>query len=104
MRIGDREPFGGFTEGVQLAADVAGNVTAVYGEPGSGTWIKASRYSVDTGEWSIPQSIDAKATETLVFPWGSPVVAIDASGTVTAAWLAYRETFGSAALATNRLR
>jgi hypothetical protein len=104
VRIADRAPYPGSTEAPQLATDIAGNVTAVYGEPGSGTWIKASRYSVDTGEWSIPQSIDTTATETLVFPWGSPVAAIDASGTVTAAWLAYRETFGSAALATNRLR
>jgi hypothetical protein len=104
MRIGDREFFLASTEAPQLATDIAGNVTAVYGGPGSGTWIKASRYSVDKGEWSIPQSIDAQANETLVFPWGSPVVAIDGSGTVTAAWLTYGPGFASASLATNRLR
>jgi hypothetical protein len=103
-RMSDREPFPGSTEAPQLATDIAGNVTAVYGGPGSGTWIKASHFSVDTGEWSAPQSIDAKAKDALVFPWGSPVVAVDSSGTVTAAWLVYRPGFASGAVATNRLR
>jgi len=104
MRIGERETLPGSTEAPQLATDIAGNVTAVYGGPGSGTWIKASRFSVDTGRWSAPQSIDTMANETLVLPSASPAVAIDASGTVTAAWLAYRPGFASAALAANRLR
>jgi hypothetical protein len=103
VRIGEQEILSGWIETTPLVVDIAGNVTAVYSHAGSEPQITASRFSVDTGQWSAPQGIDTERIETLTLAWGSPAVAVDGSGTVTSTWLAVREG-GGAALASNRLR
>ena len=65
-----------------LLADVAGNVTALFM---LNNRLQAAQYLVTGSTWQASVSIDASATGTTVFA-GQPVAAIDASGTLAAAW------------------
>ncbi len=70
-----------------LVADAAGNVTAAWYQDGPrGMQVQAARYDPSTARWSAPTLLsDTRTTVEASFP----ALAVDAAGSVTAAWQQY---------------
>lgn len=70
-----------------LVADAAGNVTAAWYQDGPlGMQVQAARYDPSTARWGTPELLsDTRATVQASFP----ALAVDAAGSVTAAWQQY---------------
>jgi len=79
----------------RLLADGAGNVTAIVVLDGR---IQAAEFAIGSGAWQAPVAVDPAATGLIVSP-ARPVAAIDASGTVAAAWFGASEDQQGAVLA-----
>ena len=78
---------GTLSGGYSAVVDVTGNVTIVF----SSQLMTAMQYSATTKQWQAPVTMGMPSSGTSVY-FNRPIVTVDGSGAVTAAWYAWNST------------